>query len=185
MGKNLMKKFTGFIFCALFLTVTVSASAAYKPMTAQELMRSRSVVIFVGGTRVGDMVLGSNAKLQFQFIDRKLSEGIYSDHDSYLDELVSNIGFAQKASRNKCNLVILIYRAENAWTFDPDKLTVNGEQIPKKQIYTSLLSKPVGRIEGETQDSIAFGVPRADSKPGSTIIFGYGDETAEFVVPKK
>ncbi len=185
MGKNLMKKFAGFILIALFSATAVSASAAYKPMTPQELVRSRSVVIFDGGTRVGDMVLGANAKLQFQFIDSKLSQEIYSNPDAYLDELVSNIGFAQKASRNKCNLVILIYRSEDAWTFDPDKLTVNGEQLPKKQIYSSLLSKAVGRIESETQDSIAFGVPRADSKPGSVIVFGYGDETVEFTVPKK
>ncbi len=185
MEKNVMKKFTGFVLCVLFLSMAASASGAYHKMTPQELVRSRSVVIFDGGTRVGDMVLGANAKLQFQFVDDRLTEEIYHNPEPFLEEIVSNVEFKQKASRNKCNLIILIYRAENAWTFDPDRLTVNGEPLPKKQIYSSLLSKEVGRLESETQDAIAFGVPRAISKPGNVIVFGYGDETVEFTVPKK
>ncbi len=180
-----MKRLAGLLLCVLLAALPSSARAASRPMTPEELIRSRSVVLFVGGQRVGDLMLGADAKMQFQFIDRKLADGIYGDPNSYPDELVWNAEYIDKAARKKCNLVLLIYRAMNSWTFDPDKITVNGKPLDRKRIYTSLLSKEVGRIAGDTQDAIGFGIPRAESKPGSTIVFGYGDATVEFVVPAK
>ena len=180
------KRITAVSLCALFLMLAASAFAARPAKyNAQELIRSRSAIVWIGGRRVADLMVGADAKLQFQFIDKTLSRAIYSEASNFPDALVWNAGYIDKAAKGKCNLVLLIYRAVTRWTFDPSKITVNGQPIPKNRIYTSLLSKQTGSLAMDTQDVIAFGVPRSESKPGSVITFGYGEYTAEFTVPEK
>lgn len=170
---------------AAVLLILAAAGSASAAMTAEELMRTRSVILWIGGRQIGDLMVGADAKLQFQFIDNKLAERIYSDPDSFPDLIVWNASYIDKASRGRCNLVLMIYRAMNRWNFDPHKITVNGAPIDPKRLYTSYLSKPTGSIAGDTQDAIAFGVPRSVSKPGMKIVFGYGDAKKEFTVPEK
>ncbi|MGI6074840.1 MAG: hypothetical protein ACOYD9_00540 [Pyramidobacter sp.] len=172
-------------FAAGLLSLLVWASAAFAAMSADQLMRTRSVLVWVGGNRIGDLMVGADAKLQFQFIDRPLAERIYSDPNSFPDLIVWNASYIDKASRGRCNLVLLIYKAMNRWNFDPGLIRVNGEPIDRKRLYTSLLSKPVGNLPEGTQDAIAFGVPRSISKPGAKILFSYGDYQSEFKVPEK
>lgn len=165
--------------------VLLMAAGAFAAMSAEDLMKTRSVILWIGGRQLGDLMVGADAKLQFQFVDGKLAERIYSDPNSFPDLIVWNASYIDKASRGRCNLVLLIYRAMNRWNFDPGKITVNGAPIDPKRLYTSYLSKPTGSIPGDTQDAIAFGVPRAASKPGMKIVFGYGDAKVEFTVPEK
>lgn len=178
-----MKKFVAalFLFCAALL----GTAAAAEDLPAADLLRSRAAVVWIGGKRFDDMIVGANAKLYFQFFDRKLTERLYSDPTSFPDQIIWHASNIDKASRAKCNLVMLIYKALTPWTFDPAKVTVNGEPLDKKRVYSSLLAIPTGQIPTDTEDVIAFGVPRSLSRPGSTIVFGYDGETAEFVVPGK
>lgn len=177
-----MKKILSTLFGALLL---IGASAAFSAMSPDELMKTRSVLLWVGGSKVGDLMVGADAKLQFQFIDRPLAERIYSDPGSFPDMIVWNASYIDKASRGRCNLVLMIYKAVNRWNFDPEKIRVNGEPIEPRRLYTSLLSKPVGNLPAGTMDAVAFGVPRSLSKPGAKIVFSYGDFKSEFIVPEK
>ena len=68
-----MKKILSTLFGALLL---IGASAAFSAMSPDELMKTRSVLLWVGGSKVGDLMVGADAKLQFQFIDRPLAERI-------------------------------------------------------------------------------------------------------------
>lgn len=180
-----MKKLSVFLLSALTLLLLVSSASAKKGSTnyAQDLINTRSVIVWVGGKRIGDLMVGADAKLQFQFIDKELSRAIYSEPDRFPDTIVWNATYIDKASKGKCNLVLLIYRALNRWTFDPSLLTINGAPIAQNRMYTSLLSKETGSLAMDTQDVLAFGVPRSESKSGTVITFGYGDYTAEFTVP--
>jgi len=170
---------------ATFLFVVCLASAGLAKMSTDDLLRSRAAVVWIGGKQIGDLMVGADAKLYFQFIDRKLAEAIYSEPSTFPDEILWNASYIDKASRGKCNLVILVYKAVSRWTFDPAKITINGEPLQKQRVYSSLLSIPTGSLAADTQDVIAFGVPRSLSKPGSTIVFGYENYKSEFVVPQK
>lgn len=178
-----MKKFVAALF--LFCAALVGAAAAAENDSAAELLRSRTAIVWVGGQRFGDMVAGANAKLYFQFFDKKLIERIYSEPSSFPDDIIWHAADIDKASRAKCSLVMILYRALTPWTFDPAKITLNGEPLEKKRVYSSLLAIPTGQIGTGTEDVITFGVPRSLCRPGSTLVFGYDGETAEFVVPGK
>ena len=74
---------------ALLAIGAVSALAASKSKD-EELMRARSALLWIGGTRVGDLMVGADAKLQFQFVDRTLSARIYAPRNNFPDEIVWN-----------------------------------------------------------------------------------------------
>lgn len=169
---------------ALLAIGAVSALAASKSKD-EELMRARSALLWIGGTRVGDLMVGADAKLQFQFVDRTLSARIYAAPNNFPDDIVWNASYIDKAARAKCNLVILGYRAVNRWNFDPGKLTVNGEPLPAGRIYTSLLSKETGNLAPDTQDAIAFGVLRSQSRGGSEVVFGYDGYSVKLTIPER
>ncbi len=169
----------------LLLVAFLVSRAPARDVNVDDLLQSRAAVLWIGGNRIGDLMTGADACLRFQFIDRKLTELIYSEPSSFPDSILWNASYIDRARRGKCNLVILIYRAVSRWNFDPGKITVNGEPIPKNRVYSSLLAIPTGNIPAETQDVIAFGVPRSASKAGGRIVFGYEDHTIEFEIPGK
>ncbi len=179
-----MKKFIAALSLAAALCLP-GAPALAKKLSADELLQSRAAVLWIGGNRVGDLMVGADARLRFQFIDRALTERIYSEPDSFPDQILWNAPYIDKASRSRCNLVILVYTAVSRWNFDPSKITVNGEPIPKNRVYSSLLAIPTGALAAGTEDVIVFGVPRALSRPGGTLVFAYGDHAIEFSIPGK
>lgn len=169
----------------MLLTMGAVSAFAASANKDEELMRARSVLLWIGGTRVGDLMVGADAKLQFQFVDRTLSARIYAEPGNFPDDIVWNASYIDKAARAKCNLVILGYRAMNRWNFDPGKLTVNGKPLPPGRIYTSLLSKETGNLAPDTQDAIAFGVPRSQSRGGSEVVFGYDGYSVKLTIPER
>ena len=169
----------------MLLTMGAVSAFAASANKDEELMRARSVLLWIGGTRVGDLMVGADAKLQFQFVDRTLSARIYAEPGNFPDDIVWNASYIDKAARAKCNLVILGYRAMNRWNFDPGKLTVNGEPLPPGRIYPSLLSKETGNLAPDTQDAIAFGVPRSQSRGGSEVVFGYDGYSVKLTIPER
>ena len=169
----------------MLLTMGAVSAFAASANKDEELMRARSVLLWIGGTRVGDLMVGADAKLQFQFVDRTLSARIYAEPGNFPDDIVWNASYIDKAARAKCNLVLLGYRAMNRWNFDPGKLTVNGEPLPPGRIYTSLLSKETGNLAPDTQDAIAFGVPRSQSRGGSEVVFGYDGYSVKLTIPER
>ena len=160
------------------------AKAAKKDTTG-DLLRSRAAVVWIGGKKIGDLMVGATAKLYFQFIDNKLADAIYAEPTNFPDDILWNASYIDKATRSKCNLVILIYKTMDPWIFDPAKITVNGEPIEKKRVYSSLLAIPTGKIASDVDGVIAFGIPRGQCRPGSTLVFGYEQYKAELVVPGK
>ncbi|WP_143521742.1 hypothetical protein [Pyramidobacter sp. C12-8] len=180
-----MKKMIKLLGAAVLLTMGAISAFAASANKDEELMKARSVLLWIGGTRVGDLMVGADAKLQFQFVDRTLSARIYAAPNNFPDDIVWNASYIDKAARAKCNLVILGYRAMNRWNFDPGKLTVNGEPLPANRIYTSLLSKETGNLAPDTQDAIAFGVPRSQSRGGSEIVFGYEGYSVKLTIPER
>ena len=180
-----MKKFIAAFLLLCACAVLGSQVEAAKKDPTDDLLRSRAAVVWIGGKRIGDLMVGADAKLYFQLIDRTLSERIYSDPTSFPDDILWNASYIDKAARAKCNLIILVYKALVPWIFDPAKITVNGEPIDKRRVYSSLLAIPTGKIASDTEDVIAFGVPRALCKPGSKLVFGYGDYKDELIVPGK
>ena len=77
---------------ALLAIGAVSALAASKSKD-EELMRARSALLWIGGTRVGDLMVGADAKLQFQFVDRTLSARIYAAPNNFPDDIVWNASY--------------------------------------------------------------------------------------------
>ena len=148
------------LLCAV-CALSVRAEAAKKD-SIDDLLRSRAAVVWIGGKQIGDLMVGASAKLYFQFIDNKLAN-----------------------ASSKCNLVILIYKTMDPWIFDPAKITVNGEPLDKKRVYSSLLAIPTGKIASDVGAAIAFGVPKSACRPGETLVFGYDQYKAELVVPGK
>ena len=179
-----MKKF---LVLALLLAVCACAvpAVAAKKETTDDLLRSRAAVVWIGGKQIGDLMVGATAKLYFQFIDNKLADAIYAEPTSFPDDILWNASYIDKATRAKCNLVILIYKTMDPWIFDPAKITVNGEPIEKKRVYSSLLAIPTGKIASDVDGVIAFGIPRGQCRPDSTLVFGYEQYKAELVVPGK
>lgn len=179
-----MKKFLALALLLAVYACAVPAGAAKKE-TTDDLLRSRAAVVWIGGKQIGDLMVGATAKLYFQFIDNKLADAIYAEPTSFPDDILWNASYIDKASRAKCNLVILIYKTMDPWIFDPMKITVNGAPLDKKRVYSSLLAIPTGKIASDVDGVIAFGVSKAACRPGSTLVFGYEQYKAELVVPGK
>ena len=183
-----MKKFFAMMLllcavCAVSVRAEAAKSASKDP--TGDLLRSRAAVVWIGGKQIGDLMVGASAKLYFQFIDKALSDAIYAEPTNFPDDILWNASYIDKASRAKCNLVILIYKTMDPWIFDPAKITVNGEPIDKKRVYSSLLAIPTGKLASDVEGAIAFGVPKGQCKAGSTLVFGYEQYKAELVVPGK
>lgn len=149
-----------------------------------ELLNSRAALLWIDGRKVGDLIVGAKAKMQFELIDDKLARRIYAAQHNFPEPFVKNVGFYDKAKKQKCALIIMPYSTVTQWDFDPYRITVNGEYIPKNKFYTSLLSKTTGRLYEFDEDTIAFGIPREIAKPGMTLVFGYDGYSVELVVPK-
>ena len=174
------------LLCAVCAAPFYAGTAiAAKKDTTGDLLRSRAAVVWIGGKKIGDLMVGATAKLYFQFIDNKLADAIYAEPTNFPDDILWNASYIDKATRTKCNLVILIYKTMDPWIFDPAKITVNGEPIEKKRVYSSLLAIPTGKIASDVDGVIAFGIPRGQCRPGSTLVFGYEQYKAELVVPGK
>ena len=171
------------LLCAV-CALSVRAEAAKKD-SIDDLLRSRAAVVWIGGKQIGDLMVGASAKLYFQFIDNKLANAIYNEPTDFPDDILWNASYIDKASRSKCNLVILIYKTMDPWIFDPAKITVNGEPLDKKRVYSSLLAIPTGKVASDVGAAIAFGVPKSACRPGETLVFGYDQYKAELVVPGK
>ena len=142
-------------------------------------------MLWIGGRQLGDMIIGAEGHLVFQLVDRTLAGRIYSQPENFPDQIVWNAQYIDKASRMKCDLIILVYRAVNRWTFDPALLKVNGAPLEKKYVLSSLLSAETGNLPKGTEDVLAFGVPRALTKPGKTLKLGYGDLSVLLNIPKR
>lgn len=148
-----------------------------------QLANERCASLWIDGRRMGELIVGASAKMEFQFVDKKLIHRIYAAAENFPETMSWNASYYDKAAKLKCNLVILHYKAISWWNFDPAKITVNGEPLPKKQILSSMLSVHTGQLSPNTEEVIAFGVPREISKPGKTLTFGYEEASVELKIP--
>jgi hypothetical protein len=180
---SLKKRFGAFL-CVL-LSVLLCGSLWAAPVSDQKLTEERCAVLWIGGRQLGDMVIGAEGHLVFQLVDRVLAGRIYSQPDNFPEQIVWNAQYIDKASKAKCDLVILVYRAVNRWTFDPALLKVNDEPLEKKYVLSSLLSAETGNLPKGTEDVLAFGVPRTLTRPGKTLKFSYGDLSVTLNIPKR
>ena len=181
----MMKKLFPFLL-AVFMAVSLCSPSRSAQTDDAALMRERSVVLWLGGRKLGDdMVIGAEGQLIFQLIDRTLASRIYSEPDNFPEQIVWNAQYIDKAARQKSDVVILFYRAVNRWTFDPKLLKHNGEPIDRSQYLSSVLSAQTGSLPKGTEDVLAFSVPRSHTKPGKTLTFSYGNESVALTIPRR
>lgn len=179
------------------LAFFATGSCAARGEKNASLLDERTAILHIGGTRLGDMIVGADAKLQFQILDKKLQQELYeayaskeqdSDRSStpkYDEELLNCTEYASKASRQKCIPALLQFETSGYWDFDPCGITVNGIPLKKEQIYTSLFTLESGRLAPGIRDSMVFGISRKACVPGSRLTLGYGAYSVTITVPKR
>lgn len=168
----------------LILMVWSMTAFAVSARDDASLLSSRIAHLWVGGTVLGDVVAGADAKLEFIVIDKKLASRIYEAASHFPDEVVWNASYIAKASKMKCRAVIVNYECFTRCDFYPGNIRVNGQAVPPSRILSPLKHKMVGRLSSGMRDSVVIAVPQGKCRPGSTLSFEYAGSAVRFTVPR-
>jgi len=126
----------------------------------EDLIKERTTTMYLEGQKLGDLILGARARLDFLFVDDSLLRAARTSGMTP-DWLKWHLGhFGDPQIRGK-DLFVLRYEAYKPWDFDPFKIVVNGKNLTEEDILTKLIRISTGSLSPNTVDSLAFAVPKA------------------------
>jgi len=126
----------------------------------EDLIKERTATMYLEGQKLGDLILGARARLDFLFVDDSLLRAARTSGMTP-DWLKWHLGhFGDPQIRGK-DLFVLRYEAYKPWDFDPFKIVVNGKNLTEEDILTKLIRISTGSLSPNTVDSLAFAVPKA------------------------
>lgn len=179
-----MKKFSRFIgFC--FFVLLTSAIPAISSDSLEKAEEKRSVILWVEGKQMGDMVVNARAQMYFCLLDSTMCSLIAKDPSEVSDDMAEAAQFRDRAASQKSQLFLLRYRALKRWDFDPTNIVINGWKVDKKHIYTNYALAAIGEIPPSIQSAIALGVPFNLFKEKKTLVFEYAGAKVEWKIPQE
>ena len=176
-----------YLILLALVTASVMASCAFASGNIEKvraLQDARETIVFVEGTKMGDLVLGSRGKMIFTYVDEAFSRAIVEDR-SFLQEWVYDMGqyYGSDATRKKALFMVFV-EINKPWDIDITKISVGNYKLTKDDILSSSMTSPFGPQESKTTGYFAFVVPQSELKPGKEVKIGYGDDTELWKVPK-
>lgn len=185
-----MKKFFAAVAVVMLVMLVTLVAPHYafaerneKTADVTDLIDARQVDVYVEGTVMGELVLGSRGVLTLIYVDQKLSQSIASDGS--LEHWVRTMGqyFGTDATRGKA-VFIAHLDAFKPWDFDPTKIFVGGYHVQKDDVLSPSATNPFGQLASKSEGVFAFAVPASEVKVGKEIQLGYGDDAITWKVPK-
>ncbi len=164
------------------IALTGACAAAENPL--EKLIDERSARLYLEGQKLGDMILGARARLEFIYIDKTLAAAARESRavPEWLEWNTSYFG-SQKSGRNM--LFLLVFETYKPWTFEPEVISVNGDPLEEEDLVTRSAYVPRGDLPSDYTGRFAFTLPREFMEPGSEIVFSCGEDSVAWVVPKK
>lgn len=166
------------ILCFLF-----SGSIAGGTEPIEQLLASRTAVVWIEGQRLGDMIVGARARMDFVLVDRTLTDAVYNENSSAPDWLRLHAQYAGSDAVKGKTLFIVRFKALIPWTFDPEEMTVGTSKVTWKDILTRKEFFPTGDLPSGMMGELAFSVPAAAVTTSHEISVGYGTWQASLRIP--
>lgn len=171
---------------SVLLSLVGFSEAAKKPEEQfQELIKHRSVTLWVDGTKIEELVVGARARLNFTWLDDKLATLLNDNHMDFSQEADWHLASRAQARKAGQELIVVNCLAMQHFFFDPSVIQVNGETVKPGDVYTNLLMSNAGEMRPDDRASFAFGIPQKLLKPGTTIRFSTDQWFVDWVVPGK
>jgi hypothetical protein len=166
---------------ALLLFILVLAGTA-RAGDFQSLLDSRSARLWLEGEKLGGMVIGARARLDFIYIDKRMASAI-SGEPQVPDWLAWHAQhFGSPETKGKA-LFVLRFETRKPWDFRVEDLAVGAYHPGEKDLLTRSEFVPDGPLPGGTTGTLAFVVPRKALGKGKSLSVGYGEDRVAFPVP--
>ncbi|MEG1501873.1 MAG: hypothetical protein RR272_04665 [Synergistaceae bacterium] len=180
-----MNKMIRFVALAFIIVVLIQTQAIAKMSDGlAALLNERQTNIWVEGEFLGDFILGSRGRIEFIYLDEKLSRAIAEEHTlaQWVDEL--NQYFGSPATEKKA-LFLVQLEVNKPWSFNVSDLVI-GDYKPKKEDIISLSWRnPDETLQSETKWQFAFVVPESIVYKNKSIKLGYKEDVTEWKIPQK
>ncbi|GAB6279970.1 MAG: hypothetical protein STSR0007_00160 [Thermovirga sp.] len=150
----------------------------------QKLVDERTVMLYPEGQMLGNMVIGARGKIQFIYVDRTLANTVRND-SSAPDWLIWNTRHWGTDPVKGRTLFVISYEANKPWNFRTSDIAIGGKSLEPGDILTDKAFIIEGELPSGTVGILAVAVPSEFASPGKAVVFSYGEESAEWVVPGK
>lgn len=148
----------------------------------QTLMDQRTARLWLEGQKLGDMVIGARADLNFVYVDWKLARAIPDAPEAPRWLCWHAQHFGSPEAKNKA-LFVLRFETRKPWDFRVTELRVGDYAVQDEDILTRSQFTPTGPLPSGTKGTLAFVVPSGSLGKGKTVLLGYGDELIELKKP--
>lgn len=150
----------------------------------RETMVSRTSTVYLGGTKIDNMVIGSTAAIDFIYLDEKLSDDI--TRSAFVSPWLEEAGRYYGANGGRGKTVFIIHiNCYETWPVDMTKFRVNGMNFSDEVVLTPKEYSPSGAIMHHDDETyFVVGLPKKLFKKGEKIKVGYDQFETEWTVPK-
>ena len=172
----------GKILGGVMWVLLMGGGAWARELSLEELLRPRTAVVWVEGQRLGELMVGARAQLEFLLVDHPLVEAIYAENSSAPDWLRLHAQYAASDALKGKTLLIVRYKSLIPWTFHPEELSVGEYRISQKDILTRKEFVPTGDLPSGMRGDFAVAVPGV-SKNIPEVTVAYGEWHATLKIP--
>jgi hypothetical protein len=180
MTRNKMK----LVLLVSILLMGLTGTLGWASNSLQGKIDERTTVIWIEGTALGDMVIGSRAQAAFVYVDGTLSHAVASDPNAPEWLKWHSNHYSDKKLKNRA-LFIMRYKAIKRWSFSPEMIRIGEYKVTDDDILTSKDFMAVGELPPDSTGTLAFSVPAKYVPKGRNILISLGDFSGELNVPKR
>jgi hypothetical protein len=185
-------------FAALLLFSWLGAAyAAGHLENVEKLLPARTAVCWHDADRLDNLALNARGKITFIYVDGKLAGALARLRKEQMErgpspEIPRQIFAYSRKYNSRKRYAVFVARVDalKIWEFDPGKISVNGYFPSEKDIIKDVSSNlnaelrhGAAELPKNYHGYIGFFVPAENVKPGTKIKLGYGEDSAELLVP--
>ena len=150
----------------------------------ERLLEERTAVLYVEGQKLGNLIIGARAKLEFIYVDAPLVRAVKeSDRaPSWLEWHVNKYGSDEAKGKS---LFILRVETFKPFTLVPEMITINDLKLSDENVLTRKEFAPLGELPSSFSGALVLAIPRELVRPGQEVKFSCGGGEVTWVAPKK
>lgn len=176
---------------AALLALALCPMAAWSASASKgwrEALDARTARIWVDAQVLDGLVLNARARVDVTWLPRSLLKRLEKDQrtDAWALDGLHLYYSKDKETAAKMkgrDVVVVNYRTEKSWTFDPTELAFGGRSIGSEDILGSPASWPVGELPSGATGTLFLAVPSPE--PGVTVRVTLGPDSADIALPKR
>jgi|GEM_PF-5016976 len=183
--------------CLSLLSAAVCFADASKMTKFEKMMSIHAISVMVGGAEFEGLLIGSQGKLTFVCLDRKLGaymmglrpEGRGADDYNRVPSWLRQCGNYYMKRKGRTFFAVQV-SAGKQWNFDLGKIRVGEYTVAFEDLEADLPIMRFAEGDGMVRDlpisfqgELGFYVPNDMLKPGALLSVGYGDNVTQWTVP--